>query len=624
MKGRLIPQDSSSGIAAITEVFENYLDANNSILDVKGVSGSGPNGQVGWLTTAFKTLTIENVVLPGPKTKPKLIPAITLKDMQLDFTKDAWAPPTSSNNVQAQLKSPFGFPLSVSKLNMKVVANYHGTEVASLAIPDEKATTSSTGLVTTQFNNVPFKVIDKTVFTGFVQLLTMTNSVTFDLQGFSNAVAETAVGALSLNNIEFNVDTMLNGFNNFGGKITLPTPYVVGGTSGYTILNFSFDLTNPSNITITAGDINFDIVMNEFNSVIGRSYLKAVIIPPGTKTFSGELHLGEKSTNTKAIEKIFSDYLTGAKVPLTIQGSTESTKIAPLVPALSSVKLATEMTGMNANLISQIAVKGSIIGLILLNQASSAITLRNPLKTSYSITRVQASVVFKPSSGAAPFTVGTIDYTPPSAATVPAGGSITTDDWPVKIVSGGIEHLGQMLGLLLDPNKYFDVQQNVTVVVGDGYTTNLFYYQDKVPFSISIDGLPPIGISPNSLSSLKLPSNLTSITDPNTFEQVLKDILSGKSPTSSVASSVPLSSISLTQTTTSNVSTTTTTESVTEVTTTATDNSPTVTNTTSEKTEITTTTTTSEPTKTTDATITSPEKTEAATTTSKHWWDLPF
>jgi hypothetical protein len=211
MKGRLIPQTSASGLAAITQVFENYLNANSSSLDIKGVSGSGPNGVVGWLSTAFKTLTIHNVILPGPPTKPELIPAISIKDMELDFTKDPWAPPTSSNNVQAQLKNPFGFPLGVSQLNMDAEATYQGAGVATLAVPNEKASTSSTGLVTTQFSNVPFTVINKTLFAGFVELLTLSPSVTFGLQGTSNAVTETAVGELNLKNIGFNVQTTLAG-----------------------------------------------------------------------------------------------------------------------------------------------------------------------------------------------------------------------------------------------------------------------------------------------------------------------------------------------------------------------------------------------------------------------------
>jgi hypothetical protein len=365
------------------------------------------------------------------------------------------------------------------------------------------------------------------------------------------------------------------GFSNFGGKATVLSIDIVGGTSEYTLVDLTFELTNPSNITITIGDINFDVIFNEQNVVVGRVYVKDAIIPPGAKTFTAQMHLGEKTTNSKAIGQIFSNYLTSAVTPLTIVGSEESTKIAPLVPALSSVKLASEMKGIQANLVKQIAVKGSLIGLTILNKAESVITLQNPLSTAYSIKAVKASVVFKPSSGAAPFTVGTIDYKLPSDVSVSSKGTAETGEWPVAIVGRGLEHLGQLIGLLLDPNKYFDVQQNVTVSVGDGYVTEMFYYQDKVPFTISIDGLPPIGITADSLSSASLPASLTSISDPNQFEQALKDFLSGKKPESS--SAIPGATSETALTPTSEAATATTTSAAKEEKPTATEEKPTAT-----------------------------------------------
>lgn len=395
----------------------------------------------------------------------------------------------------------------------------------------------------------------------------------------------------------------------------------MGGTSQYIIIDITFTMTNPSNITITVGDINFDVVMNEFNAVVGRVYVKDAVIPPGGKTYSAEMHLGEKSTNAKAVSQMLGDYLTSAKIPLTIQGSPESTKIAPLGPALNSVKLATEMTGIAGNLISQIAVKGSIIGLLILNKGSAQITLKNPLNSPFSIKTVHASVVFKPSSGAAPFTVGTIDYDLPSPATVPAKGQMTTDDWPVKIVGSGIEHLGQMLGLLLDPAKYFDVQQNVTVSVGNsngGYDTQMFYYQDRVPFTISIDGLPPIGITASSLSKMSLPSNITSVTDPNQLEQMIKDILSGKTPTSSVIASTANATSTATDSSSASKTSDTATQ-VTVTTTKATDDSK------ATESAKDTSTTEAKATPTEDSKKSDTATTEAAeTTTRKPLFSLPF
>lgn len=213
MKGRMIPQESQAGLDAVTELFENYLQAKDTPLTVLGESGSGPNGQVGWLTAGFKTIKIENVILPGPDKPPTLIPAITMKDMEIDFTKSAYAPPAGSTQVEAQLKNPFGFPLGVTQLNMDVTASYQGQAMASLNVPDEKATTSDTGVVTTQFSDLPFSTFDNAhdLFNSYLKAITSSQNVTFGLSGSSNAVTSTAIGTLNLNNITFDVDTSLAG-----------------------------------------------------------------------------------------------------------------------------------------------------------------------------------------------------------------------------------------------------------------------------------------------------------------------------------------------------------------------------------------------------------------------------
>ena len=213
MKGRMIPQDSQKGLDAVTKVFENYLGGKDTPLTVVGDSGSGPNGQVGWLTKGFKSIKIENVIMPGPDAIPSLITSIELVNMQMDLTKDPYAPPTSSNRVQAQLHNPFGFPLGVSQISMDTIAGLGGHNIANLVVKDESASTSDTGLVTTQFSDIPFKVYDDAhdYFDTFVTMLTSTSNVTFELSGKSDAVASTAIGSLSLDGITFGVDTTLAG-----------------------------------------------------------------------------------------------------------------------------------------------------------------------------------------------------------------------------------------------------------------------------------------------------------------------------------------------------------------------------------------------------------------------------
>lgn len=63
----MIPQ-SGSGLSTIGKLFSEYLAADNITLNVQGdsVQPPGANGPVTWLSTAFKTLTLD-VTLPGEK-----------------------------------------------------------------------------------------------------------------------------------------------------------------------------------------------------------------------------------------------------------------------------------------------------------------------------------------------------------------------------------------------------------------------------------------------------------------------------------------------------------------------------------------------------------------------------
>ncbi|KAI8372839.1 uncharacterized protein BYT42DRAFT_578204 [Radiomyces spectabilis] len=501
MQGRLVPQDSADGLAAVTEVFDNFLNASSSIMAVKGVSGSGPNGEVSWLSTAFKTLTIENVVLPGPAAKPELIGGITMMDMQLDFTKEPYAPPASSTRVEAILKSPFGFPLGVSQLNMDVIATYGGNKVANLKVPDEKAVTNDKNVVTTQFSNVPFSVYEpsRPLFDGFVQLLTASPEVTFGLEGVANSIADTPVGALKLNNIAFNVPTKLAGFLNFGGKVDILSLSVVGGQPEYVEIDLKIAFSNPSAITITVGDLTFDTIMNEFQSSVGIVYLKDVVIKPGVNTFDAKMHMG--GTDLKALAQMLSNFLTNAQVPLTISGTPSSTKIAPLQKALASVKLATTLQGLPNQLVESTYVSTTLIN-ALMGKASTYVTLKNPLDTPFTVYKVQATIRHTDNDG--PYQLGHIDYTLDSPLTVPAKSSIMSNKWPVSLDASA----SKLLGLLSAKEIDIDISQNVTVVVGNGFKGILYYYQNGVKSTLDTKG----GLPPTTSSASAAPSTTTTTT----------------------------------------------------------------------------------------------------------------
>ena len=75
LSGHMVPQ-SGSDLSTIGKLFSEYLAADNITLSVQGdsVQPPGAGGTVAWLTTAFKTLTLD-VILPGQKFDVSLITA---------------------------------------------------------------------------------------------------------------------------------------------------------------------------------------------------------------------------------------------------------------------------------------------------------------------------------------------------------------------------------------------------------------------------------------------------------------------------------------------------------------------------------------------------------------------
>lgn len=86
-----------------------------------------------WLTTAFKTLTLQ-VVLPGQTFT--IIQAIDLDQLALTMvTQDeAFAPLTSSDFTLAKYKNPFGFSLQVVAAAEELLISDLGLDIATVNV----------------------------------------------------------------------------------------------------------------------------------------------------------------------------------------------------------------------------------------------------------------------------------------------------------------------------------------------------------------------------------------------------------------------------------------------------------------------------------------------------------
>lgn len=275
--------------------------------------------------------------------------------------------------------------------------------------------------------------------------------------------------------------------------------------------------------------------MNEFQAVVGKSYLDALTIVPGAAQYKSRMHLGEGATSIVAVGKMLTDYLTGKHVALVIQGSPTSTTIAPIQPGISKLRLATSINGQMEGLINRIDVNADI-NEVVAGVARAKIELHNPLDTSFTLLSIKASttkvmgcILGGKDKLGKEILVGSIDYTLPSPLTIPAKGTVVSDEWPVVFASGG--DIMASMATYADLRNFYNVTQNASVIVGDNFAaTNMYYYQQNVPYSL---GIPEITDQPEEM--LKQLCN----TDLGTQSLSLSNLTDPVSNNSTTSSAIP-------------------------------------------------------------------------------------
>lgn len=192
-------------------LFSDFLQGKNSTLQVTGesvVTKANGNKPVGWLTTAFRTLTID-VILPGHIYQ--IIYSITLSDLTA-FVLDpnsSYDFPTSNNRTVAVFSNPFGFDLQPIEAGPSITITYENVDAAMLTLPEAPVQAgTSNGPKNFQDLILSFKkqilhALDHGAFQRFLAKLTDTDDVTFGLKGSTSVVARTIIGDVPLQGIPF-------------------------------------------------------------------------------------------------------------------------------------------------------------------------------------------------------------------------------------------------------------------------------------------------------------------------------------------------------------------------------------------------------------------------------------
>ncbi|KAI8579351.1 hypothetical protein K450DRAFT_288548 [Umbelopsis ramanniana AG] len=584
LTGSLQSQSSSQGLSAIQTLFTNFLSGKATSLTVKGKSASGPSGQVDWLTRAFESLTIDNVELPGSSGNLSLIPAITLKDLSLDFTKGAYSPLSSSNDIEATLQSPFGFPLDVTSLSQTLAVKVGGMTIANLNIPENPATTTGT-TVKTGYTDVTFAVPSDAhdVFNQFTKALTLTGNNTFELSGVVNAHTGTNAGAIQLGSIPFDVQTSLMGMYT-SCVVTINSISIIGATANYVDTKLSVTLNSPSPITISVGDVTLRVIYNGYD--IGPAIIKDLVVKNGANTYDADFQLTPTADTQQQVvlASVLSGYLMHQTFQMQVTGTSESTSVDSLKDGFAGISLATSLTGIEPTLIVGAAIY-TLDGCGETVCMGTTFTLQNSIDTDFAIESLQAAVYFMSAdlNITTPTQIGSVQYTFDPVLSIPARGQVTSTQVPIAFDLDAMDLLGPLVNLLTAPpfGFYVNVAQTAVITVGSGgpFHGALQYSQNNV-WTSSIPLAQSIGIDTSGYGTLP------NVTTPN--------VLSANASSSVVSSSIPVSTASA-PISTASTPVSTTTSSVVDTTSDTTTATPAVTTT-----DTTTTTDSNTPTTTTD------------------------
>lgn len=401
LEGQLIPQTSSSGQQDLGNLFSQYLHGQNSNLAVIGyqVTPPGTSGtEVTWLNDAFKTLNL-SVVLPGNKTV-QIVKTLTIDDLELVYNQDQ-SVLASSQNTLAGYQNPFGFSLGIGASSQMISLALTGEQPAvELDLPMAPARTANNDTLFLSFQNKTLKILNEGAFQDLNKALTDDPSANLIVNGSTDILALTKAGPIPISGIPItNIPTSLTGINSFGHVTEFLNVDVNGGTPEYVRISLLTSLNNPSNLTISTANVNFDVHVNSPDGPIaGQAYISALELKPGANLEVTEFRY---NNNVDAGAKVlFSQFLEGITTTLYIRGSPTSTKVEHLLPGLEGIVLLANLAGVPGpklvqSVTSTINILSALTGEV---QATVDFVVGNPLNTSLDITQVAGVALYSGSS----------------------------------------------------------------------------------------------------------------------------------------------------------------------------------------------------------------------------------
>ncbi|KAF9111503.1 hypothetical protein BGX27_004821 [Mortierella sp. AM989] len=422
MKGVLIPQDTTQGLADVSELMSKYI--GNSLADTIAtgfdVKPDGVNS-LEWLSTAVKNLKL-TVPLQSPQPL-HLIKSLNLGAMGLVFTPPtAYEPATTSTGVLANYTLPdgFNFKIQFTEVANSLAIARNNVTIASLNSSYNPSTSDmAAGTLTFNLLSTPLLVPEtsRQAFQEFNRDLTIGSNLPFNVVGLASVYANTSIGLVNLVNIPLNASTELSGLQSLGNPApTITALQVTSGTTTSLGLAITVVIVNPSSISLSAGDVILDLVYN--GARLGTVTLPNLAIVPGENIVQATSSI-DPAASPQGIE-LLTLYTGGTGASVNIVGTPTSTSIDSLSLAFGALSIGSQMPGLDSKLL--VGASLVVLDTTLVNGlAQTVVTLNNPFVPSMTILSIDSKITYGDVS------LGTVTATFPSPPVIPgtSQGTIT-------------------------------------------------------------------------------------------------------------------------------------------------------------------------------------------------------
>lgn len=352
-----------------------------------------------WIQAAVDALHIS---VAFRLTEPlQLIERVKIGKLNATITSDnSYSPKLSSNDIQAQIRIPFGLSLSIVSVNVSLDLGQNSKEMMAAHLEGIQANASSNldlispgvrqgdAIIRLEDSILsPLNSTDKNSLSSFDSLIAdvlLNKAASFDVQGSAAVIVDSSLARLYINSIQLHFSTepfsALAGFQNEPAKVL--DFDVTGASSESFSISANAQIENPSLLTVNVvGIVGVSILFQD--NILGIAHISNLLIHPGSNIIQAEAD--QISISSKS-GSLIDNYLAQEHTYLQIIGNAEDTRIDLLKSILPLLNLTADLPGLKESLLlsCQIEVLNStdVGGNNILNVIPS---VRNPFSSQITV-----------------------------------------------------------------------------------------------------------------------------------------------------------------------------------------------------------------------------------------------